>query len=68
VTFALAGAVTVDPLTTIVFEGEFPSFTGTAHLDSFIQYTPQQSVTEPGTLLLTAVGLGAVMRFSHGRK
>jgi hypothetical protein len=68
VTFSLPGTVAVEPLASIVFEGAFPSFTGTGHLDSFIQYSPQQSVPEPGTLLLTTVGLAAVGRFRPRRK
>ena len=68
VTFSLPGAVGVAPLTSIVFEGSFPSFTGTGHLDSFIQFTPQQSVPEPGTVWQTVVGFGTVLRFRRRRR
>ena len=60
VTFSLPGLVSVAPLASIVFEGSFPFFTGTDHLDSFIQFTPQESVPEPGTLLLTTIGLATL--------
>ena len=58
-TFSQPGQVSVDPLASIVFDGFFPSFTGTGHLDAFIQFTP---VPEPGTLLLVSAGLAVLAR------
>jgi hypothetical protein len=65
--FSLAGAVSVDPIASIVFSGAFPSFTGTDHIDSFIRFTPPDpGVPEPATLLLTIAG-GAALAAARRR-
>ena len=68
--FSLPGDVAVDALAGITFEGSFPFFLGTEHLDSFIRFSPPMDVPEPSTLLHfagAAVALAIVTRTARRR-